>query len=86
MYEVTVRYRGEKIVRRIDVDNLETTLSEIIEMGYQPAERRLKAFRHKYPRASIHYFWFPELIPELPPPPPKPEPIGFDVLVNQWSV
>lgn len=89
MYEVTVREEwGEKIVRRVKVDDPATPLSEIIETGLQSERTSSLAqyFLSMHGRSALRYFWFPDLIPAPPPPPPKPEPVGFDTLVNASSV
>lgn len=89
MYEVTVRnHWGEKIVRRVEVDDEKTSLSEIIECGLRSRRSQSLAnnFFEKHGRRSLMYYWFPEQIPAPPPAPPRPEPVGFDTLVNGSSV
>lgn len=89
MYEVTIRNRwGDKIVRRVEVDDLNVPLSAVLDQGLRESRTQYLAqqFISKCGRSALVYFWFPDRIPEPPPPPPKPEPVGFDTLVNVSSV
>lgn len=89
MYEVTVRnHWGEKIVCRVEVDDENASLSEIIEYGLRSERSKslTNKFFEKHGRGSLTYYWFPDQIPAPPPAPTRPEPVDFDTLVNGSSV
>lgn len=91
MYQVTIFNQwGERLVRRVEVDDKDTTLREVMKEAehIDYVKSKVDEFVKKYGAGNLKYFWCPNEIPAevAKIPEPKPEPVYFDTLVNQYSV
>lgn len=84
-YLVTLRKGDSKICRQVYVESDSATIADVIEEArHQTRVRRLvDDWRRIHGRRSLKDWW---TATTPPPPPPIPEPLAFDVLVNNNSV